>query len=439
MRRREIEAQLCSAPVPTVQGRPAAESGGSPPEWVGPSYDDYCVSNVAESLLSLLSASFDAPLPDEAFRGVETDVETVVFVLLDGFGYDEWTRVAEGPSLPRRFAERGALTPLTSIYPSETAAAFTSIHTGRPPIEHGLLGWFQYLDAIERDVVTLPFTTLEGTPITALDPSLDGTDLFDATPLSARVAETSLSYEAILPESIVDSAYSRAVFEGANRTGYESSAAFADRLRATVEAADGPTFVHGYEPSIDAAAHEAGLTSQRCRRTMRDVLAGLQSSLVDDLSPSVAAKTLLVVTADHGLVDTDPTENVDVTEWPSWPALRRTFRTDGAGAPREPTGSPRNMHVHVRPDRREAARSRLDAAVDGEVYARSWAVEAGLFGAGSPSTTFDRRCGDLVAIHRNRGLCWRAADLEHIGMHGGLTRAEMLVPFAVGRVDALRT
>ncbi len=425
MRRRELEARLCG--------------GGGHGNVVEPAYADYCVSNVVESLLGLREPSFDSPLPDDAFRGVETDVETVVFVLLDGFGYDEWTRFEDRPSLAERFDAEGAVTPLTSIYPSETAAAFTSIATGRLSIEHGLLGWFQYLQRIERDVVTLPFTTLDETPIGTVDPSIDGTALFDAIPLSARAGETSISFETVLPSSIVDSAYSRAIFEGASRTSFDDRGTFATRLRESVESAAGPTFVFGYEPSIDAAAHDAGLASRRARTTMADVLNELQSKFVDELAAENAANTLLVVSADHGLVDTTPDENVDVTEWPFWDELQGSLKTDGSGTPRRPTGSPRNMHLHVEPDRLDAAREHLETAVDGRVYTRSAAVTAGLFGDGPPSDLFDRRCGDLIGIHRNQGLCWRERDFENVGMHGGLTRAEMLVPFAAARVDALQS
>ncbi|WP_254862193.1 alkaline phosphatase family protein [Halovivax gelatinilyticus] len=405
---------------------------------VEPDYGGYCVSNVVESLLGLLDSRFDAPMPEDVFRGVDTDVETVVFVLLDGLGYDEWTRFESRSTLARRFAADGTVSPLTSIFPSETAAAFTSIATGTDPIEHGLLGWFQYLGAIERDVVTLPFTTLTETPIGDVDPTLDGSALFDATALSARTAETDLSFEAVLPSSIVESPYSRAIFDGAARTGFDERESFARRLRDSAESADGPTFVFGYEPSIDAAAHEDGLRSRATRSTATDVLAHLQSGFVERLSDDAAAKTLLVVSADHGIVDTVPAENVDVTDWPSWPDVRRWLRRDRSNEPRRPTGSPRNMHLHVDPDHVADVNARLAEAVDGRVYTRSEAVDAGLFGEASPSALFERRCGDLLAVHRNRGLCWIDRDLNEIGMHGGLTREEMLVPFAVGRVEDLR-
>ncbi|WP_290811840.1 alkaline phosphatase family protein [Halovivax sp.] len=455
-------------------------------EFLTPAYEDYCVANVTETLLSLLDAGFDRRLPDEVFRGVGagrfdvasrdrpadagrdpragaggcppadagrdrpadadayrsddvlTDVETVVCVLLDGFGYDHWTRVEDDHALLRRFAESGAVTPLTSIYPSETAAAFTSIHTGRPALEHGLLGWFQYLAFADRDAITLPFTTLDGTPIDDVAPGATATDLFEGCSIYEGDGNADATVRTVLPASIADSKYSLAIYDGVDRIPYEGPAAFAATVRAAVDAAEGPTLIHAYEPSIDAVGHAEGTSSERMRATVADLLRALREEFVESLDPGDAARTLLVVTADHGILDTVPAENVDMTTWDRWRSLQGTFRVDEEGEPRRPTGSPRNAHFHVRPDRRAEARELLEERVDGLVLTRETALERDLFGPGEPSALFERRCGDLIAVHRDRGLCWRADDTQLVGMHGGVTRAEMLVPFAAARVDALR-
>lgn len=91
----------------------------------------------------MLDSSFDRRLPDDAIAGVECgDAENVVVLLVDGFGYEHWKRERDVHPLLSALTERGIVTPLTSVYPSETAAAITTVHTGRKPVEHGLLGWF---------------------------------------------------------------------------------------------------------------------------------------------------------------------------------------------------------------------------------------------------------------------------------------------------------
>jgi len=94
--------------------------------------------------------------------GVETDVDVVVVALVDGFGYEQFRRDRDRYDLLSRLVERGRVTPLTSIYPSETAAAITTLHTASLPVEHGLLGWDLYVEEEDLLLETLPFRTKDG-------------------------------------------------------------------------------------------------------------------------------------------------------------------------------------------------------------------------------------------------------------------------------------
>jgi hypothetical protein len=405
-----------------------------------PAYEDYCFANVPETALSTLDTGFERRLPAAVFDGVETDVDNVVLFVLDGFGYEHWLEHCDREPLLSALTDRGAVTPLTSIYPSETAAALTTVHTGRPPVEHGLLGWFQYLDSAGRIVETLPFQTPEKEPLAEVSPSSNARELFDATggTIYERAAERGIESHAIQPAAFVDSGYTKATTAGAERAGYHTVADLALSIRRALEKATAPTYVYAYEPTIDSIAHAEGTKTERYRANLESILGRLERELVDRLDPAVAERTLLVLTADHGIVDTVPEENVEMTGWDAWPALRETFRRDDAGEPRLPTGSPRNVHLHVRPERLAEARGLVESNLgdDGAVFTREDALECGLFGPREPSTLFDRRCGDLICIHRNRGVWWD--EMGSVGMHGGLTREELLVPFAAARLDALR-
>ncbi len=71
-------------------------------------------------------------------------------------------------------------------------------------------------------------------------------------------------------------------------------------------------------------------------------------------------------------------------------------------------------------------------------YHRSEAlIEAGWFGLGEPSPQLRRRIGDYVLIARDNYVIYDRLDHEApwslIGVHGGLSAAEMWVPLAVIR------
>ncbi|MFC7154563.1 alkaline phosphatase family protein [Halomarina halobia] len=419
MLRRDVAADL----------RDAHEDDGS----LLPAYGDYCFANVPDTVLSILGGDARRPLPDDVFAGVETDASRVVVLLVDGFGYyRQWLREHERHDLLARVTERGTVTPLTSIFPSETAAAMTTMHTGRQPVEHGLLGWFGYVEELDAVLRTLPFTTLDGTPATEAYPSADASLLLDGPTVYERAASAGIDPHVIQPADLVGSAYSGLATRGATSVPYDGFGEMARRIREALEAADGPTYVFAYVPDVDAAAHEAGTRSDAYRATLSDLSTAVEREL-DRLSPGTAAETLLAVTADHGHVDTDPERNVDLGSFDLAPHLRR--RPDGT--PLQAVGGPRNVQLHLRDGgaggHEDAVREEL-SGLDARMFGREAFRERDLFGDRAPSARFARREPDLLALHRDLSVWYPGKQLGFVGMHGGLHPDEMLVPFGAVRL-----
>jgi hypothetical protein len=408
-----------------------------------PDYADYCFANANPTLLSLLGADIDRSLPtarptptdrslpDDVFAGVDTDVDHVVVLFLDGYGWDAWKRDHDSVPLLSRLTERGTVTPLTSIYPSETAAATTTFHTGLTPAEHGLLGWWQYLLGVDGVVQTLPFETLDGDPADEAFPGLAVSDLYAGESIYASAEREGV--ESYLSHPFPTEMAERGATE---RATYGNVADLAVQLRHELEDSGGADYCFGYVPTVDAAAHAEGTTSDRYRAQLEVTAACFRRELVERLDPAVAERTLFVLTADHGIVDTVPAENVDVGP-DAYPAVWEALARDGDGEPIPPVGSPRNLHLHLRDGTVDAVRERLESRLPCRTFTREEAVDRRLFGDGDPSDLFRQRCGDLVVVHRDRGLCWDEDERELVGMHGGLTPEEMLVPFAAARLDRL--
>jgi hypothetical protein len=414
--------------------------------YLSPAYPDYCFANVNPTALSLLGADVDRTLPADVFDGVladagrdggtdldavGADVDHVVVLFLDGYGYEHWKRDHGDVPLLSALTERGTVTPLTSIYPSETTAATTTFHTGRTPVEHGLLGWWQYVERVDDVIQPLPFTTVDGEPVGEAYPDLEYADLYAGESLYERAAaegvETHLHqpFPASGPEI------------GATRTTeYRNVADLAVRLRLALES-DGADYRYGYVPTVDAAAHAAGTESDEYRAQLEAVCAALRRELVGRLDGGVADRTLFVLTADHGMVDTVPGENVQIRR-EDLPEVWDHLRRDGEGEPIPPVGSPRNLHLHLRDGTVEEVRETIESRYPCRTHTREEAFDTGLFGDREPSELFRRRCGDLVVVHRDRGMWWERSEWELVGMHGGLTREEMLVPFAAARLSDLQ-
>ena len=404
--------------------------------YVYPAYGDRCFADVTESALSLLAPAFDRGLPDAALDGLlGGGVENVVLLVVDGFGLDQWERLRADLPLLARFDDAGAVTPLTSTYPSETAAAITTLHTGLLPAEHGLLGWHQYLDGVGESVQTLPFLLEDGTPVREEYPLADPRELFDGESIYGAAEAAGVDTHVTQPEAIAGSASSKLMTAGAETHGYWNVADMAVTVRDAVAAGDEPTHVTAYVPNVDTVSHWTGTGTDRYDAQVRMVTEAFRAGFVDALDAETADRTAVLVTADHGHTNVDQSVAVDL----SVPEVRDCLARGDDGDPIPPVGGPRNVQFHVRDGRVEELRERLETAAGGDVrtFSESEYRDFGLFGGDDVDAggTFERRAPDLLAVHRDSSM-WYEPD-EKIGVHGGMTPAEMLVPFAAGRVSDL--
>lgn len=398
-----------------------------------PDYEDYCFANIPHTVTSALGVETGRTLPDDVLAGVSTtDVENVLLVLVDGFGFRQWQRERDQHVLLDRLSSTARVTPLTAIYPSETAAAMTTFHSGTLPAEHGVIGWNVYEPTVGEEFEALPFLTKDGE-----EPIISRSEISAAESLYPQLADAGVSAHHVVPFETTP--------EGTTRHGYETMAEFAETVPEVVHAADSPSYCFAYLPQVDAAAHESGTQSENYRETVGEVFDAIEE-IVSGLDADTAEETLLVVTADHGHVDTDPERNVNLD---ARDELVAALQRHDDGTPIKFSGSPRNVHLHLQDgraenatgnDRAEEVAEDLRADLDAQVFEREEVLDRELFGDVIPSETFRRRLGDVVLSHRELGT-WYGDDepdnLEYVGMHGGLHPEEMLVPFTAVRANEL--
>jgi predicted AlkP superfamily pyrophosphatase or phosphodiesterase len=95
-----------------------------------PDYGGACITNLVPALIER-----PEPLPSWLPAPV-AEADQVVLLLLDGLG---WEQLATRRHLtPTLAAMTGGA--ITSVVPTTTAAALTSLTTGLPPGEHGVVG-----------------------------------------------------------------------------------------------------------------------------------------------------------------------------------------------------------------------------------------------------------------------------------------------------------
>jgi predicted AlkP superfamily pyrophosphatase or phosphodiesterase len=411
-----------------------------PPGSVIPEYGSYCISGIPSTIMELFGTKpVGRTLPRDTL-GEVNGIENVMLLILDGFGMSAWRR-QQNEGFVKAITSRGSVRPITTVFPSTTAAALTTFATGLTPQEHGLHEWFLYIKDLDAVVATLPFSFAQDLGRETLRGHMKPRALFTGEPIFKRLKEAGVRVESFVSRALAGTSYTSLVHRTSDKVAYSGASDMVAILRRSIESARRPSFFYVYWSYIDAIEHRYGPATDESELEASSISFVVQKGLIERLGKGPAKKTLLIVSADHGQVPVSPEKTIYLNRYRSViDGLRRTK----SGQPIPATGSARDVFLHVQPEKREKVRELLAKRLAGRASIVSVrdAVKHGLFGLGKPSRKFKERAGDLIILpHGNRTVWYRDTpyyEFDLRGHHGGLSKEEMTVPLAVGRVSDLQ-
>ena len=374
-----------------MDARPT-HSGSASDLLVLPAYDGACISNIVPALLEPTN-----PWPDW-IPAAAADADQIVLLVLDGLG---WHQLTDRPHLAPTLSNMVG-GPITSVAPSTTATALTSISTGVAPGLHGVMG---YRMAVGRDVLNV------------LRWSANGRDARSAIPPeSVQVLDV---FEGQRPPVITraefrESGFTRAHLDRTRLVGWRVASTLVAEISIALDRNE--PFVYAYYDGIDKIAHEFGLGIHY------DTEVAFVDRLVADVLAVLPPGAVLVVTSDHGQVDVG-----DDLVIPDPSVLSHVDLQSGEG---------RFRWLHARPGR---ARALFDDA-SSQHSDRSWVVtreqviDECWFGA-TVTDEARSRLGDVALVARDAMAFVDPADGGAFPLrarHGSLTADEMFVPLLVG-------
>ncbi|MFC5379750.1 alkaline phosphatase family protein [Aquipuribacter nitratireducens] len=333
----------------------------------------------------------------------------VCTVLVDGLGARLLAeRGGHAPALRRAAQSQpdGAATELRTTVPSTTATALATLGTGCHPAAHGLVGYRAFRPGGTGVVNHLTWPA-----------DVDPEEWQPHPTVFERVLATGVPVTMVGPKQFAGSGLTRAALRGPRYVAAESLdarvAAAARALRATPRA-----MVNVYWGDVDKTGHARGCGSHEWAGELERIDAGLAA--LRRLAP---ADAVVLVTADHGMVDCPPQRRLDVAEHPH---LREEVLATA--------GEPRLVQLRTGPGAAERVAGRWADALAGraEVRVLDSAVAAGWLG-GEPGSRVRARVGDvLVAAHGDLAVVDSERDeaslLGMVGQHGSVTDVETAVP-----------
>lgn len=326
-------------------------------------------------------------------------VSRVCVVLVDGLGALQLqARRGHVPNLRALNLD----SQITTVVPATTAAGISALGTGMLPGENAMAG---YALRSARTGATFSLIKWDGSGYT-------GDDWQTQPTLFERLAPADLAQTALVqPRSYIGSGLSLAALRGASAFAAET---LAQRFACAADLlAQGKRAVYVYWGDLDRVGHKHGWESEQWIDELEKFDAEFGVFL-----RKVPHDTLVIVTADHGMVDA--TEKVDI-------ALSAPLRTDI----RQVAGEERAFQIYTSKPAEVAQRWRAELADLAWIFTKAELIASGLLGAVSEFTA--SVLGDVIAFSKTGvgfvdSRVHSSSAIGLIGVHGSLTPQEMYIP-----------
>jgi hypothetical protein len=363
-----------------------------------PSYGAATLADLSSSMLA--SVNPDAPESQNVLGLPAT--QRACLLIVDGLG---WELLRDHPAVAPFLSELARNSkPITAGFPSTTVTSLGSICTGRPPGQHGILGYQVIIPGENRLLNGLRW-----------DAKVDPLRWQPLPTVYEQATAAGIAAVHVAQGSFRGTGLTVATMRGADFRPADSMGALAAQAAAAIWE-NGRAFATVYHGDLDATGHVFGVASDAWYNQLAHV-----DKLAEQLARALPSGTCLYITADHGMVDIGPDDKFDVD---AVPELHEGMALLG--------GEPRARHVYAQP----GAAADLLAAWREVLGDRAWvlskeeAIKEGWFGPVEPAMA--ERIGDVVAAATgNIALVATQAEPREsklFGMHGSLTPAEQYVP-----------
>jgi predicted AlkP superfamily pyrophosphatase or phosphodiesterase len=385
--------------------------------------------NVPCSITRLLSVPDfgNQPLDHSILDALGGPYKKVILLLVDALGYDLFESILH-PSQQMvwgKYLDRAVYTPITSICPSTTASALTTLWTGEPAGIHGIIGyemWSKEYGMVMNNILHTAASARRD--VGGLSRSGFEPQEFMRTPvLGTHLLEHGVKTTAYMHSSIANSGLSNMQLTDVDVDPYVDEADLWVSLAAHLNTQlDMQEYIYVYYSHVDTLMHRFSAQDPRILFQFDAFSSIFEKAFLNGLSEKARQDTLLILTADHGSMTTPKDKRYELRYHP---ALLDNLVM-------QPTCENRLAFLYVTPGKKQTVRDYIEQTWPGAFYVveSDDTLKSGLFGESPYHEDVAQRLGDLIVIARGDAYLWWAPKPNPMaGRHGGLSQSEMLVPF----------
>lgn len=395
------------------------------PGSIVPDYSGYSLANLPSSICRWLGVTDPGigPLAGQYHAGLRPRYRQVVLVLVDGLGFSAlqaYRSIEPWVSL----LHQSPLLPLGSICPSTTVSALTTLWTGLPPSQHGIMGYEMWLKeySLTANMILHAPVAFGAQPGSLRGAGFNPETFLTVPTLGHPMKHHGVGVFALQPAAIARSGLSTMLLAGAEMLPYLTlNDMWVSLRRLLADGTQEPRYIYAYWSILDELSHRFGPSDERIHLDMLTFSDTFQRFIGQARAAGIQ-DTLLVVAADHGHCATPTNPAYELRHHPE-------LLADLVLAP---SGETRLAYFFLRPGREAHARDYIQRAWPGKflVLPVEQVLASGLLGDGPHHPRLAERIGDWVVLAQEDAYLWWAhKDNTLQGRHGGLTRDEMLIPF----------
>ena len=237
----------------------AVAAARRPDGFVRPLYESYCFAQLPALVQAVLPGGAPGPADARLLGPLAGTYDQVVLLFVDAFGWRFFERWADRDPFLRAAVAEGYVSKLTSQFPSTTAAHVTTIHTGLPVGQSGVLEWHYYEPQLDAMIAPLLFSFAgDARRDTLLTTGVPARSLFPASTVYHALARQGVNSYVFQNHEYTPSPYSDVVFAGARVRPYRTLPEALTLLADALAAATAPTYCFLYFEKIDTLGHEHG-------------------------------------------------------------------------------------------------------------------------------------------------------------------------------------
>ncbi len=271
-----------------IQGLPLGE------KFISPQYNGLSILNIPASVGELLNVGglSSPPLLPDLLDPIRGETKNVIVILLDALAFhrlQKWM-AEESDLIWHSLLKQGILAPITSISPSTTCAAITSLWTDSSAAKHGIMGYEMWLKeyGVTANMIEHKPITYRGGAGNLTMAGFDPETFLPVGSITDHFSASGVEVHAYQHYAIIDSGLSRMFMKDALRHPIGTASDLWISLRELIESrTQARKYAWVYWGNLDSISHLHGPDSERAKAELLTFSSAFENFFLNKLDPSL--------------------------------------------------------------------------------------------------------------------------------------------------------